>query len=113
MFHDYCLCSHFPISNFQIVPLLNHPNGDIAAEAFAFLSVFLCDGNKKVQVSLSTIYVLIEDSDLTLYVFHIHISMCTKCIQEGCEYLCHRREGRFLTGIARRLELAVAITKEK
>ena len=45
-------CSHFPKSNFQIVPLLNHPNDSIVAEVFAFLSVFLHDGHKKVQVSI-------------------------------------------------------------
>ena len=48
-----CLLVHkFPKSNFQIVPLLNHPNDNIVAEVFAFLSVFLHDGHKKVQVSI-------------------------------------------------------------
>ena len=45
-------CSQCLKSNFQIVPLLNHPNDNIVAEVFAFLSVFLHDGHKKVQVSM-------------------------------------------------------------
>jgi inositol 1,4,5-triphosphate receptor type 1 len=64
----------------KILPMLNHQNSAIVTEVFAFLSVLLHEGNRKVQ--------------------------------KGCEFLCNRREGRFLSGVARNLDLSVAITRE-
>ena len=44
-----------PLS-FQIVPMLAHHNDATAAEVLAFLSVFLYDGNERVQVRLMCVF---------------------------------------------------------
>ena len=40
----------------QIVPMLAHHNDATAAEVLAFLSVFLYDGNERVQVRLMCVF---------------------------------------------------------
>ena len=39
----------------QVIPMLNHPNDRVGAEVLSFLSVFMYDGNKVVQVMLSLV----------------------------------------------------------
>ena len=58
--------------------MLNHPNDHIGAEVLSFLSVFMYDGNKVVQVMLSLLYVHLVTCckyGSSVWVCHLEISL--------------------------------------